>query len=561
MADNTTSLVADHHMSLRAQLLEPITLGRLIATVFLLFVGSLIIDYTWKPTYPTSIPMVGHGRGFIPGFRNFFGYVFHYRDWIIEGYEKHTKNDRAFIVPAAVSRAYDIILPRSQTAWLLERPDNVVSAHNAHNDVLYSDYNFLGKEHARTTWYNHVIHRSLARHLPLIVSGIEDEVVDSTDAAFGLDTDEFKTINLWDAWLGIVPQVTNRMLVGAGLCRNKDFNRSMVAFVDAVIVNCFLLNMIPKILHPLFGPLVALPNRRHWKKASKHSIPLIEQRLHDFARKEAGDPEYENWTAPEDFITWSIRLAKAEGNTRELNPVNTSLRLLPIQFAAIHTTVLTGHSVILDLLTAKSDENFIEGLREEASRVLAEEGGHWTKAALARLYRLDSAIRESQRLSNFSATLVERVVVAKEGITNEAEGWHVPQGAYISFNLQGLHHDGDLYENPDEYDAFRFSRRREEYEALPAGQKDPDEGLKLKKLGMVTTSDHHLAFGHGRHACPGRFFVAHELKMVVAHLLLNYDIAPFDGERPKPKWVGATIIPPVKVTIQVKRRKGTVPQA
>lgn len=60
---------------------------------------------------------------------------------------------------------------------------------------------------------------------------------------------------------------------------------------------------------------------------------------------------------------------------------------------------------------------------------------------------------------------------------------------------------------------------------------------------------------------PGRFFVAHELKMVIAHLLLNYDIAPFEGERPKPKWVGATIIPPVEVTIKVKRRKGTVPQA
>jgi hypothetical protein len=403
-------------------------------------------------------------------------------------------------VPAAVARAYDIILPRSQTQWLLDRPDHIVSAHEAHNDVLYADYNFLGRSNSRSHWYNHVVHRSLARHLPTIVPGISEEVVESVDAAFGTDTSGYKTIKLWDAWLRVVPQVTNRMLVGSRICRNEDFNKRMVSFVDAIIINCFILNMVPSLLHPVFGRLVALPNWYHWWKASKHSIPLIEERLAAFEKKDAGDPAYENWTPPEDYVTWSIRLARSEGKPQELDATTISKRLLPLQFAAIHTTVLTGHSVMLDLLTSDPEKKFIEGLREEASRVLAEEGGHWTKNALSRLYRIDSAIRESQRLSNFSATLVERIVIAKEGITNEMEGWHVPQGAYISFNLQGMHHDEDIYPNADQYDAFRFSAPREAYEALPQEKKDPDEGLRLKKLGMVTTSDAHLAFGHGRHA-------------------------------------------------------------
>ena len=70
----------------------------------------------------------------------------------------------------------------------------------------------------------------------------------------------------------------------------------------------------------------------------------------------------------------------------------------------------------------------------------------------------------------------------------------------MTLNLQGLHHDPDRYRNAGVYDAFRFSRPREEYEAKPQEQKDAQEGLKLKKTGMVTTSDGHLAFGHGRHA-------------------------------------------------------------
>lgn len=52
---------------------------------------------------------------------------------------------------------------------------------------------------------------------------------------------------------------------------------------------------------------------------------------------------------------------------------------------------------------------------------------------------------------------------------------------------------------------------------------------------------------------PGRFFVSHELKMIFAYLLLNYDIKPI-AEVPEKKWVIRFQVPtPVK--IQVKRRK------
>lgn len=60
-----------------------------------------------------------------------------------------------------------------------------------------------------------------------------------------------------------------------------------------------------------------------------------------------------------------------------------------------------------------------------------------------------------------------------------------------------------------------------------------------------------------RRDSPGRFFVAHELKMILAYLVQNYEIKPL-AERPKTMWMGANIIPPVQAKIEVKRRKGTV---
>jgi hypothetical protein len=53
---------------------------------------------------------------------------------------------------------------------------------------------------------------------------------------------------------------------------------------------------------------------------------------------------------------------------------------------------------------------------------------------------------------------------------------------------------------------------------------------------------------------PGRFLVAHELKMIIAYLVQNYEIKPI-AERPKPIWIGQTIVPPIDAKLEVRRRK------
>ncbi len=55
---------------------------------------------------------------------------------------------------------------------------------------------------------------------------------------------------------------------------------------------------------------------------------------------------------------------------------------------------------------------------------------------------------------------------------------------------------------------------------------------------MSSTTSHQFAstgpasfhFGYGRAACPGRFFVAAELKLVLAHIIMLYDLKLPEGE-------------------------------
>lgn len=532
------------------------TFGRITATIFIFLVVSFLVDFSQKPRYPKSLPKVGYGDGLVATLRNWVAYISSFNDWATEGYKKYSKQNRAFVVPCAPSRPQEIVVPRSQTMWMLDQPEKILSTHEAHDDVLYSEYNFLGKDYGEDQYGIHVIHKSLARNLPGMITSIQEEVHDAVDDAFGKDT-EWRKINLWECWLGIVPKVTNRMLVGKPICRDETFLKSMVGFADAVVMNSFVLNMFPKVLQPIIGRLCMIPNWRLWNRSLKVVEPTFQKRLDDMARKLAGDPEYENWSPPEDFVTWMIRLATAEGRYGELNPASISKRLLPVEFAAIHTTVITGHNIILDLLASDPKEDYLERIREETNRVQQEDGGNWTINGLRRLYRTDSAIRESQRFSHFATSLIRRKVIAKGGLTNPTEGWHAPYGSFLILDLANVQHDEDLYENANNYDAFRYSRPREEYETRASERRDADEALKMAKLGMVTTSDAHLAFGHGRHACPGRFFVAHELKMILAYLSQNYEFKPL-AERPKPQWIGQTIIPPLQAMVEVRRRPGTV---
>ncbi|KAL7941390.1 cytochrome P450 [Trichoderma barbatum] len=537
------------------ELLGSVTSSQLWSFGALFLILSFIIDFASHPQYPSQIPVMGKGHGKLNALLDSFRYITSYRRWVSDGYVKFGKKGLPFVVRSPLSRPSEVVIPRNQITWMMDQPDHILSTYDAHNAVLYSEYNFLGRRLAYDPFPNRVMHKYLARHLSTVIPNVDDEIQHAVDTSLGGDTENWKSIKLWNLWLEIVPHVTNRLLIGPEICRNKQFIDGMVNFTNDVVRNGLLLQLLPKVLHPIFGRLFGIFNYLHWRSANAPAQPIIEKRLNAMMKKAAGDPEYKEYTPPEDFITWLIRQALADEKTFELDPVVISKRLLPIEFAAIHTTVLTGQLWMQDLLTSDPESGILDILRAEIN-THKPESGRWTKATISSLVRLDSSIRESQRVSNFAVTMIERKVVSNDGLYNPELGWTLPKGSFVTVNLEGTHHDQDLYKDPQSYDPLRYSQSREAWDAKSDEEKksEPEEGTRIRGLGMVTTSPQHLAFGHGRHACPGRFFVAHELKLIMIHMLLNYDIK-LVGKIPEKQWVGGTIIPHLKAEIQVRRKK------
>lgn len=471
------------------------TTGNVVAGLLFSFAISYLLNRLRAPRYPKDVPWVGDGKGVVTAVKEM-------KDWIQKGYDEYSKQGKIFVIPGLLGTPPEIVIPRSQMNWMLDQPDHIVSTAAAHYDILNGDYSFVSKRILADPYHEHVVHRTLARHLTSLVPQIDEQARLCVDDLLGTDETAWTTVNIWDAFMAFVPRVTHRVLVGRPLCENQEYIDGMIGFSLAVTRDLLLFPLIPTILKPLVCPLFGLSSKYHYWKTAKHTLPIIRARLAAFEARARGDPAHRDWQPPNDYITWHITVAQAEGRADELTPRRIAQRIMPLNFGAIHTTVLTVLNLFLDMLAHDAEQHIVDALRDEVVRVQRQQGGGgWTKAGLAKLHRMDSVIRESMRHSTFTQTMVIRKVLAPGGVTNEATGQHFAQGTILSCPIWGTQHDGELYgATADRFDAFRYSRAREAYEAKSEALRDHEQGLQVAKMGMVTTSPEHFSFGHGRHA-------------------------------------------------------------
>ena len=197
---------------------------------------------------------------------------------------------------------------------------------------------------------------------------------------------------------------------------------------------------------------------------------------------------------------------------------------------------------------------YMKPLREEVEEIIQREG--WTKAGIDQMYKLDSFIKESQRLHPLSirkplsyiactqhinsfSVAMQRVAVKDHTF---ADGTTVPRGTTVAVALDSVHLNDKIYPDALTFDPFRFVKLKE-------------QDTTGRKFDIVTTGVDSLAFGHGRHACPGRYFAACELKLMFAHIVMTYDVKlENEGVRPKDMWFLTSCVPNPNAKVLFRRR-------
>ncbi|KAF5623988.1 cytochrome P450 monooxygenase monooxygenase (lovA) [Fusarium tjaetaba] len=206
--------------------------------------------------------------------------------------------------------------------------------------------------------------------------------------------------------------------------------------------------------------------------------------------------------------------------------------------------VLTSAHTTSDLLTqamigiAEHPELFCS-LREEAIQVINTHG--WQKSGLHELKRMDSVIKELQRLNPALLVNFRRRAMTDIKLRH---GWNIKSGTRIVVDvMHTLDSSFGFYENAEQFLPYRYLEKRGS-----TGQHTQAQ--------LVATSIDHMGSGHGRHACPGRFFAVQEIKIILCHMLLKYDWKlKCHGPSSDLRVNGMTVVRDMTVKLLLKRRK------
>ena len=312
------------------------------------------------------------------------------------------------------------------------------------------------------------------------------------------------------------------------------------------MLSATLLRLVPPVARFFLAPLVTIPNKLHTRRYKKMVQPEIERRQRlrsDVEAKKQGDE-------PNDYLSWLLNRSPMGFQSRTSTLIG---RMLHLNFASIHTTSFIGTNTLFDLISP-TNKQYIPQIIAEAERLAPLD-----RRGLQKMRLLDACLRESSRLASIIGLGVNVKVVSEDGITGP-DGIKYPKGCLLSVPSWAIHNDTSLYPDPLKFEPERYLSSMNPAEETGENEKSKAEQyLASLNKNFTTTSSTYLAFGHGRHACPGRFFAAQELKLLVSYVCMKYDMEledrdEKDGERVKNAWIGPNHVPPLKAKIKVKRK-------
>ncbi|KAK6967074.1 cytochrome P450 [Favolaschia claudopus] len=511
--------------------------------IIALIVYALLRNALSNRQHDPSIPTLG-STNFLASYLDALRFLLRAPDLVQQGYNL---NPQGIFRQARLYRWEYVVCGSQFVKEVGNAAENELSFHEGLEDVLQSRIT-MGRGITENPYHIITIKNNLTRNLHARFPDVRDEIVSAFDDVLHLQGDEWKAITALPAVMDIVARASNRLFVGLPLCRDKTYLDNNVRHTIDIIKSAAIISLFPEPWRPYVGPWISSRERSN-VRASKFLRPLLEERL---AKEcELG----RNWEGkPNDFISWLLETAQDEDRTVEY----LSLRILATNMGALHTSSMAFTHACFDLTT--HPEHFFP-MREEAERVVQAEG--WTKFALDSMVLIDSFFRESQRLNPAGPLIMQRRVVSPTGFCF-SDGTVLPQGAFLSVASKAAHYNPGNHEDLTTFDGFRFARERAEHRKKSKTAFVAEDSSNIDsvfKRHMVSVAPDHLPFGTGKHACPGRFFAAIELKAMMAHLVINYDIKAdaFDAGgvpiRPADLVFGPYVSPNPKAKMWVRKRQ------
>ncbi|PSN61957.1 cytochrome P450 [Corynespora cassiicola Philippines] len=387
-------------------------------------------------------------------------------------------------------------------------PDTMLSAEIAVNENMVAKYSHIMTLNAIGL---NTIRADLTPGLPRLMPSIASEARYSVRKYFPLDAEDWVEINAFQAILNSVAQVSARLFVGEDLCRDEEWLKVAAETAMAAFNTTYAMKKWSKWLHPFVFRFV--PEYQTLQKVRTKGEAILKRHAAASHKEKKGEEE-------EDYLmTWISK--KRPGFATDF----AAQADLQLQFtvAAIHTTTMAMAHMLYDLA---AHPEYTPILREEIKASLEATGGEYNRDCIAKMAKVDSFMKESQRLHPPSLTTFMRAVIKDITLS---DGTTIPKGVMIAVDASARYRDPQTWENPNQFDGLRFLRLREQTQ-------------EKSNYQFVTSNTDNVAWGQGKHACPGIFFAGNEIKTIFAMFLLEYDISfPKGIQRPADNFEGSFV--------------------
>ncbi|OIW23840.1 cytochrome P450 [Coniochaeta ligniaria NRRL 30616] len=475
----------------------------LIATTAIVSLLAFIIQRLFSKASLSHFPLAGAMIGDAEKRRK--AYLAGAKSIYKEGYQKF-KNS-VFRVTSPRTYSDTVVVSPAFLPELKKLPDDVLSMSEAVAEQLEAKYTKINTDEPIVA---HTVKASLTPGLVRLNHYIADEV-DRTLRTELPPCKDWTEVNINSKLLRVVAIVSGRVFIGPELCHDEAYINAAVNYTIDVIQALQAVQRLTPWQRWLRGS--SLPEvknlDRHEEEATRFLRPIIAARR----QAEKDQPGYQK---PDDMLQWLMNERDfGEREDRELAKLQ-----LTVSFAAIHTTTLTATNAFYNLA---AHPQLVPELRQEIQTVLAEHGNQFTSPALQKMKKLDSFLKETLRLHPNAMVSFRRKVLKPITLSS---GQVIPAGVMLEVPHYAISHDEETFPEPEKFDGLRFYRMREQSQTFnkpSAGGKATSVEAAAHNL-FASVSQNSPTFGYGRHACPGRFFAANEIKMIVSRALLTYDI-------------------------------------
>ncbi|KAG0706618.1 cytochrome P450 [Suillus ampliporus] len=350
-----------------------------------------------------------------------------------------------------------------------------------------------------------------------ICGEVQDELFTSLENILGNGTNEWTAIPALGTVNRIMAQTWQRFFVGFPLCRNSEWC-SLVAKIhkDAAILSVTR-RLVPSWTFPFFVR-IASNLEANIDRATMLLGPAVETCT---SVDECSVPNHQKI----DLLMRLIRRSAGEDSLLR----NLTARLLGFTIAVASTPTNTLTHALYHLAT---NPEVARALRDEVDPIVQRDG--WNIRSVGKMSKIDSFLKESARINGVSSLGFFRQVMRDFSLS---DGTFLPKDCFVAVSLSPFHRDSATYEAPDEFRPFRF--------------------LENPECSMTTITPEWLFFGHGKHVCPGRFLVTHQLKVMFAYMVSAYDIRVEDGRTSRPPnfIFGEGIVPNLSANVLYRTRQ------